>query len=442
MPRFRYEAVNRWGDPFQGEREAEDRQDLVRSLEAEKLELRVAEQLPDDHQWVHATDADQAPLLSDQDMVEPIGPKAGEGWIDDGVDWDARSSQTRREDRLTEEDARELAEQLAGLSAAGVPLSQGLRAAAEEVRDGALRRALLDLADHLDAGQAPDEALEQIGGRLPGHLRGLVLAAARSGRVGTVLGEFVGYAQLADSLRRSLWLALAYPTLLMAFLVLVFGFACVVVIPNFKSIYYDFGVQLPVLTLLLIAASDAIVERGPALLALTVSGTVVIWVAARFLLDSASRRHLVCSIPLYGSLWRWTALAEFSHYLGLLVDCELTMSRALPLAAGGARDPELSRACAIVADQVAAGRPLSEALSLWPVVPQGLVKLLRWSEGRQSLGEALHMAGMLFETRARAQASVIGAVVLVFAVSCVILGAGVLIVGLFLPLFRLISVLA
>src|SRR5690606_13259676 len=195
-------------------------------------------------------------------------------------------------DELTAAEARELAEQLSGLTEAGLPLHSGLRAAAEEVRDGPLRRALLDLAGRLESGLPPEEALEQAGPRLPGHLRGLVLAAARSGDLGNVLGEFVRYAHAGAAMRRHLWLGIAYPLMLLGFFGLVFGFATAVVVPGFKSIFQDFGVNLPMMTRFLVGISDAAVERGPAILGLSAMAIVVLWVASRVLLDPATRRRI------------------------------------------------------------------------------------------------------------------------------------------------------
>lgn len=442
MPRYRYKALNRWGDPLTGEREADDPRALKVSLAAEGLELREAEIIPDPYTPRAEPATTGTPTAASSSDIAPSRGPIEEKWSGVvGADLPGAEPLTPA-DELTAAEARELAEQLAGLSAAGLPLHSGLRAAAEELRDGSLRRALLDLAARLESGLPPEEAIEQAGDRLPGHLRGLVLAAAKSGRIGNVLGEFVSYASAGAALRRSLWMGLAYPLLLVAFLALVFGFATLVVVPGFKGIFQDFGVNLPSATMFLIHVSDAVLERGSALLGLTVGGVLVLWVAARFLLDPPTRRRLFCRIPLVGPLWRWTALAEFSHYLGLLVDSGLTLPRALPLAARGARDPDLEAACEQVAVQVAAGRSLSEALAWWGAIPRGLVTLLQWSEGRQSLGEALHMAGSMFEARARSQAAFVGAVSIVLAVVLVLWGAALLVVGLFLPLVQLISVLS
>ena len=82
-------------------------------------------------------------------------------------------------------------------------------------------------------------------GRIPPHLRGLVAAGVRSGRLGEVLGEFSQYAATGIELRRRLWLNLAYPTLSLLVTLVVFAFVGIVVVPQFEAIFADFGIPLP-----------------------------------------------------------------------------------------------------------------------------------------------------------------------------------------------------
>src|SRR5256885_6967362 len=95
--------------------------------------------------------------------------------------------------RLSSQDAAQLSEQIAGLTRAGLPLAPGLRALAEEMPAGRLRRMLGAVSRSLTQGASLDEAIAAQGGALPAHLRGLVLAGERTGRTGEVLGRFAGY---------------------------------------------------------------------------------------------------------------------------------------------------------------------------------------------------------------------------------------------------------
>src|SRR5262245_39050214 len=88
--------------------------------------------------------------------------------------------------RLSPDDTAVVIAQMAQLAAAGIPLSDGLYAAAEELprRQSA---ALRQLAAAIDAGQTLDQAVVTLQTRLPAHVRGLILAGLRSGQLGLVL---------------------------------------------------------------------------------------------------------------------------------------------------------------------------------------------------------------------------------------------------------------
>jgi type II secretory pathway component PulF len=344
--------------------------------------------------------------------------------------------------RLTHEEARDFAQHVAGLTQAGLPLPDGLRALGEELPPGTLRRLVRELAGRLDQGESLEDALEQVGNRFPGHLRGLILAGARSGRIDTLLGEFVNYSQVGIALRRSMWLSLSYPFMMIMAYGIVFVFLSYVVVRGFEAIFKDFGIDLPAVTVLLLRASHAVTSAGWATIVAPIVAVSVVFFAGRVLLDPASRSQALSYLPLFGPLARWTSLAEFSHYLGLLIECEIPLSRSVVLAAEGARDAGLSQACQAAAQEIESGETLADSISWWRVFPGGFTKMLRWAEGHQSLPETLHMTADMFEARARAHAAFIGSVCGIVSIVIILWGCAFVVVALFLPLITLISKLS
>jgi type II secretory pathway component PulF len=269
-----------------------------------------------------------------------------------------------------------------------------------------------------------------------------MLAAVRSGRVGLVLGEFVQYAQVGASLRRSLLASLAYPfTLLLLFLVIVVLLSTYLV-SSFKSIFLDFGIALPMATRYLIQAADAVARHGFGLIFLPLLVGGVAWISGRLLLDRVTRRRFFCRVPLIGPLWRLTSLAEFSHYLGLLVENRVPLDDAVPLAAEGSHDAELEEAGRAMVGEIRAGASLAGAAAASDVLPKGFARVLAWAEGHQSLPETLHMAGEIFEAHAHTRASFVASVVTILTFITVLWGCAFMVGALFLPLIQLISKLS
>jgi type II secretory pathway component PulF len=395
MARYRYVALDAGGAQITGECESPEAETLGRSLAASGLTLLQAE------------------------VLNPVGAGA-----------------------LNDVESYTLAQHVAGLADAGLPLPSGLRALRDELPKGRLRNVVGELADRLDRGESMEVAFEALGNRLPAYLRGLMLAGTRSGKLGVVLGDFVSYAQVGVALQRALLLSLAYPMMLLCLFGLFMAFVCLVLVQGFKAIFLDFGVDLPWITRDLIHISDLVTHAGwgifwgPIVLAL--AGLLV----ARLLLEPESRRRMLCRIPLIGSIWRLTALAEWTRFLGLLIDSNVTMVEAMPMAAECSRDADLIAASRRASRILEHGGSLSMALASSSVFPDGLTRLLRWAEENGATVQALALVAEMFEAQARGQSRYIGSVIGIVAAIFVFWGCALTIVALFFPLITLISKLS
>ncbi len=304
------------------------------------------------------------------------------------------------EGRLTAGDAAALSDQIASLTRAGLPLASGLVALGEELPRGRLRRSVYELARTLESGVPLEKAISHQQNRIPPHLRGLVIAGVRSGRLGDVLNRFTRYASIGIGLKRELWLSLAYPLVTSAAAVALFVFVCTFLVRQFERIYRDFNIPLPRLTIALVNVAGGVYKLAPP--ALVVAGVALgCWLAAQLWLSAATRRSLAARLPLFGTIWRTTSLAEFCHLLALLLESQLPLPEALRLAGAGVQDADIDSACQLMARDVEAGGSLAKAISNRRPFPLGLAQLLRWAERYKSLPEVLHVAGAMFEARAR-----------------------------------------
>jgi type II secretory pathway component PulF len=339
--------------------------------------------------------------------------------------------------RLGGAEAAELSSQIASVTRAGLPLAQGLAALGAELPRGGLRRSIEELAATLESGMPLEEAVKIRDGSLPPHLRGLLLAGMRSGELGDLLDRFYEYLNIGVELKRKLWLSLAYPALTVGAALALLLFVCLFLVGQFEAIYRDFGIPLPGITRVLILVSHML-SRTLVPLGVVAGVILCAWLAGRIVLPRAARRSVACKLPLLGAVWRSMSLAEFCHLLALLVNGRLPMSEALLLAGQGIENASIDRDCRVMAGSVERGEPLSRAMAAQQRFPIGLARLLRWAENQKSLPEVLHMAGSMFEARARAQATFVG---MVLNFLCVLMVFGMILVvpALFTPLITLIS---
>jgi general secretion pathway protein F len=344
-------------------------------------------------------------------------------------------------DRLSGAEVTELSRQISGLATSGLPLAHGLIALGEELPRGRLRRSMNHLARTLETGMTLDQALDEQKSTIPPHLRGLVIAGVRSGRLGDVLSRFSQYVSVGTELKRRLWLSLAYPILTACAAMALFFFICLTLVSQMESIYQSFNrtfnIPLPRMTVALITASRAASQAWLPLL-LVASTAIALLLAARLFLSAARRRSLAGRLPLLGTVWRATSLAEFCHLLALLLESRLPLPEALRLTGEGVEDTDINACCGAMANQVEAGRPLSQCMERASLFPRGLPRLVAWAEKEESLAEVLHMAGSMFETRASSYSTFVGTVLNVICV-LLVFGMVLIIPALFMPLISLIS---
>ena len=353
----------------------------------------------------------------------------------------------RRTTGLSEREVTELLDQLLALTRAGSPLPGGLRAASAELESAPLRATFARLADHLDQGRGLDAALLDEAGQFPAHLQGLILAGARTGRLGDVLGEVVQGSNLGHELRGRVRASLAYPSLVLAVVVALSVFICHISsrISSESSadfLFSGFGMPRPTLTMAIAAITSFITQYDiwalPILAVVGGSG----WLLWRSFLSPARRRRILESVPLYGPLLRFVALAEFCHLTALLVEADIPLPEALNLAGGSVRDPALADTCRRIAASVADGESLTASLRGWTGLPASLGQLLAWGEDNQELAGALRFAGDMFETRAEAQATFASQVVGAGMLILILWWVGFAIAAIYLPITNTIQLLA
>lgn len=357
--------------------------------------------------------------------------------------WDEPEIETERgaRGRLSGDDLHRLTGQIADLTRTGLPLPPALRALAAELPSGRLRGTLNSLAGSLEKGASLDDALRAESGRLPSHVGGLVTAGARSGRLGEVLGRFAACAEAGTAMRRGLGLRLVYPVCSISLAVAILVFVCAVVANGFASSLNGFGISLPLLTVLVMRISEVVAQMWwpilQGLLGLAVLGLIV-----RIFVRADVRRSLAWGIPVFGPVWHLNDLAEFCHLLAMLLECDVPLVEALPMAGQGVRNSAVVSASREAAREVGEGRSLAETTAGRRLFPAGFVRILAWSETHRGLPESLHLAGELFEAQARNHAAFLGSVFNILAVLAILGGIATSLLAVFVPMFMVLRRLA
>lgn len=285
-----------------------------------------------------------------------------------------------------------LTQQLAALLAAGLPLERALVALADGAPTLAQQQLLANLRAEVNAGASLAHALAQQPQQFDASFRAVVAAGEQGGQLAGVLQRLADDLQQRQLLRQRLLAAALYPAIVTLFALVVVLFLMTYVVPQVAQAFADGQRSLPLLTVLMLAASDALRAWGwLAALLLAVAAGALIWArqrpALRLRLDTAWLR-----LPLLGPLARGYNAARFAATLAMLTAAGVPVLRALHTAADTLNNQALRADALAALVLVREGAPLAHALAAHPRMPPLLVLFARLGEQTGQLPAMLERA--------------------------------------------------
>ncbi|HTN75368.1 MAG TPA: type II secretion system F family protein [Pirellulaceae bacterium] len=284
-------------------------------------------------------------------------------------------------------------DELAALARAGVPLEQGLVALGKDSA-GTLSTLAAEIGAQLEQGQSLTQVVAQPQSRLPVIYRAVVCAGLRSGRLSAALEGLTFTLRRMAELRLLMRRATAYPLLVIvtAYGLLLFG--CGMLIPQLHQTYLAFGVPSTAVLDLLVALADTMPYwwPWPPLL-------LVLFLLGEWYRNRRQLRHLQTGDHRLPGMYRSGRLSAFSDLLALLVEHEVSLVEAVPLAAEASGDLALRSASEQFASELRQGstRPT-------PGLPPLIGAMLASATSPGELSQSLRRIARLYERRARRSA--------------------------------------
>jgi type II secretory pathway component PulF len=321
-------------------------------------------------------------------------------------------------------------------------MSIGLRAAAAESPNRRIKQALEQLARGTDLGQSLEDVLNANSGSFPPHVAGLIAAATRTAQLGGALEELLEHQRQMRDIRGTVISAITYPLLVIGLATIVFLLLMLDIVPIFGKMFEEFELELPAATMSLIQVSDACVamtlgEQKWLLLGVGTT-TIVTLLLIRFVAGSAGWRRFLGTAPLFGPIVTWSGAAAFAQMMGVLLDYDIPLPRALELTSDAVRDGNVREACRRLVDGITDGQTLTNVLEEGGYLPETLVPFVRSGEQHGDLAGALKLASQVFVERIGLRASLISSISPPVIFVFVALGIAFSVIALFMPLLAII----
>ncbi|MCC5855986.1 MAG: type II secretion system F family protein [Idiomarina sp.] len=221
--------------------------------------------------------------------------------------------------------------QMYSLTKAGIPMLRAVSGLAENASHKKLGLALKDIAEQLERGRSLSAAMMDHPKVFPRLVVAVVHVGENTGKLEESFSQLAFYLETEQETRKRLTSAMRYPSIVMSILIIAIVVLNIFVIPNFSALYASMNVDLPAITLALLASSAFFTSYWYLMLIGVLVG--IVGVRLRMQKPEARRRwdRMKLKIPAVGSIIERSLLARFCRSFSVMLNAGVPLTQGLNL---------------------------------------------------------------------------------------------------------------
>ena len=290
---------------------------------------------------------------------------------------------------------------LATVIQAGLDLDKGLEIAGSLGRTESLHRMVERVLADLRGGKSLSDALAIHDLHFPRYYVPMIRAGEASGKLAPVLAHIATLMEESERVRQNVRSALAYPAILMITAVGSIILLMTVVLPRFEPLFRDAGRELPLITRIFMAASDAMIDYGPALLLVLLLTALLLQRKRREPGFRLRTDRFLLRAPVLGDMITRLEVALITRTLGMLVQNGVPLLSGLTIVEASLTNTALAKGLGDVRVAVKNGNMFAVALRQVGIFPSLAVQLVTVGEASGRLAEMLIETSALYDDEMR-----------------------------------------
>ena len=353
-----------------------------------------------------------------------------------------RKRRMRSGKKIAPKDIAIFTRQLATMMKAGVPLLQSFDIVGRGSTNPSVAKLLNDIRTDVESGSSLSSAFRKHPLYFTTLYCNLVEAGETAGILEDLLDRLAIYMEKTEAIKSKIKSALMYPIAVIIVAFVVVTLIMIFVIPAFKSVFENFGADLPAPTLFVIAMSEFFVSYWYIIF-------IGIFGGLYFFFQSWKRNEkmqmfmdrILLQIPIFGNLIEKSVIARWTRTLSTMFAAGVPLVESLDSVGGAAGNYIYKSATQKIQQEVSTGTSLTNAMSNANVFPSMVIQMTAIGEESGSIDHMLGKAADFYE--AEVDEMVAGLSSLMEPIIIVFLGTiiGGIVVAMYLPIFKLGAVI-
>lgn len=332
--------------------------------------------------------------------------------------------------------------QLNALSNASIPLTTALHTIANDNANEALQQLVLTIKQDIESGTSLSTALQKHSRYFNQLLCNLIDAGERSGTLDTMLNHIGFYVTKVAHQKRKFLKALFYPIAVVVVALMVSSVLLIFVIPKFKDLFLSFGAELPLYTRFILGIANKTKQYGWLVFIIIASFSgVFVWSKKYSPTFSHKIDKLILHLPIYGKILEKVLVADYARILAITFKAGLPLLEALNMVSSTMKNWHYRQGILKISQVISGGQSLHSAMRAQNLFSARVIQLITIGEESGTLEEMLTEIAQHYDTEVDDFIDNLNN--LLEPMLMVILGVivGSIVIGMYLPIFRLGSVI-
>ncbi|WP_298535901.1 type II secretion system F family protein [uncultured Algibacter sp.] len=323
---------------------------------------------------------------------------------------------------------------------AGVSLKDALELIGKSQKKKQNQEILNKICEDIVSGQSFSEAL-RVHKPFTNYEYHSIRIGEETGTLAQVIEQLGEFFTRKNEQRRELISALTYPLIILSTAVLVVFFMLHYVVPMFQDIFEQQGVELPTITKFIIRASELLSRYGWVLLCLLVLVFAVKPILKRKKRLKQLKDQAVLKLPFIGDFVKTVYLSQFTQAVALLTASKVPMVNSIQLVKQMINFYPLQDALENVEQYILKGESLSESLKQHTLFGDKMVALVKVAEETNQTEYIFERLNQQYNTQVQQKSKMLSTLMEPFIILIVGVLVGVILVAMYLPMFKLSSVM-
>jgi type IV pilus assembly protein PilC len=329
--------------------------------------------------------------------------------------------------------------QFATMINSGLPLVQSLTILAEQTENKRFGKIITEVLNDIQAGQTLADSMRRHPKIFTELYVNMVAAGEAGGILDIILGRLAMFLEKNDRLVRKIKGAMTYPAVMLFVVICCTTILLWKVVPVFASMFSGAGVELPLPTRVVLAASDFL---GNYIGYMIIGAAIFVYVLRRYYKTEQGALvidRLLLRSPVLGDLVRKSAVSRFTRTLGTLVSSGVSILEGLQITARTAGNRVVHDAVMSSRASIAGGATISEPLKASGVFPPMVVQMINVGEQTGGLDEMLGKIADFYDDEVDAAVTALTSILepIMIVVMGVVVGG--MVVAMYLPMFDMIK---